>query len=109
MKTIKTLIAAAALATVSTATFAADDSPAAQRVQQSISQDVVVGTAQSAATQQAETGMSVAAGRIQQSISADRIHGQSHTVATASQAFDNDAGKSVAATRVQHALNDSNV
>ena len=33
MKTIKTLIAAAALATVSTATFAADDSPAAQRVQ----------------------------------------------------------------------------
>ena len=111
MKTIKTLIAAAALATVSTATFAADDSPAAQRVQQSISQDVV-GTAQSAATQQAsfaETGMSVAAGRIQQSISADRIHGQSHTVATASQAFDNDAGKSVAATRVQHALNDSNV
>jgi len=112
MKAIKTLIAAAALATVSTATFAADDSPAAQRVQQSISQDVVVGTAQSAATQQAsfaETGMSVAAGRIQQSISADRIQGQSHAAATASQVFDNDAGKSVAATRVQHALNDSNV
>ncbi|AZV31528.1 hypothetical protein [Cobetia sp. ICG0124] len=50
MNTLKTLIAAAALATVSTATFAADDSPAAQRVQQSVSQDVVVGTAQQAPT-----------------------------------------------------------
>ncbi|KGA02986.1 hypothetical protein KP05_03865, partial [Cobetia amphilecti] len=58
----------------------ADDSPAAQRVQQSISQDVVVGTAQSAATQPSqlrETGMSVAAGRIQQSIKCPiASHGQ---------------------------------
>ncbi|MGS0468068.1 hypothetical protein ACU8V3_13705 [Cobetia marina] len=114
MKTLnlKTLIAAAALATVSTATFAADDSPAAQRVQQSVSQDVVVGTAQQAPTAQAtfaETGKSVAAGRVESALTQSSIEGHGSATASREQGFDNDAGKSVAATRVQHALSDSNV
>ncbi|MDH2375387.1 hypothetical protein QD228_16230 [Cobetia sp. 3AK] len=112
MNTIKTLIAAAALATVSTATYAADDSPAAQRVQQSVSQDVVVGIAQQAPTAQAtfaETGKSVAAGRVETALTQSSIEGQGSATASREQAFDNDAGKSVAATRVQHALSDSNV
>lgn len=114
MKTLnlKTLIATIALATASTAALAADDSPAAQRVQQSVSQQVIEGNAQQAPTGQAtfaETGMSTAAGRFQYASNDYLTRGYDRSIHLHSNDVANDAGKSVAATRVQHALSDSSV
>ncbi|BBO56026.1 hypothetical protein [Cobetia sp. AM6] len=112
MNTLKTLIAAAALATVSTASFAADDSPAAKRVQHNVSDSVIHGSAQHAPTAQAtfaETGMSTAAGRFQVASGDDEIRGHDRSIHL--QEFDvaNDSGDSVAGTRVRHAVSDVNV
>ncbi|WP_158773988.1 hypothetical protein [Cobetia sp. L2A1] len=114
MKTLnlKTLIAAIAFATVSTSALAADDSPAAQRVQQSVSQHVIEGAVQQAPTAQAtfaETGMSTASGRFQYAFDESLIRGNDRSMHLRGDDVANDAGKSVAATRVQHALSDSSV
>ena len=108
MKTIKALFTVAALTAFSTAALAADDSPAAQRVQQSLSQSLNDGVAQQADVSQetfADTGMSVAAGRLQQSISAE-LEGQNRSVVSQHSEYQNDAGKSVAATRVEQSINE---
>lgn len=115
MNTIKTLLAVAALSAVSTASFAADDSPAANRVQQSISEplishQVVSDTVPSVVAVQdtfADSGMSVAAGRVQKAINAEHIEGKSRVMLADRQDVTNDSGKSVAATRVENALNES--
>ncbi|TVU73569.1 hypothetical protein [Cobetia crustatorum] len=98
------------LATASTSALAADDSPVAQRVQESLSSQQIVGQAQSATTQQAAfagTGMSIAASRVEQSLNADMIKGERMGSVSTSQVLDNDKGKSVAATRFEYALNDN--
>ena len=57
----------------------------------------------------AETGMSTAAGRFQYASGDDMIRGHDRSIHLRGNDVANDAGKSVAATRVQHALSDSSV
>lgn len=112
MKTIKTLFAIAALSSlsvVSTSALAADDSPASLRVQQSLSQQMIAGSAQQAPTVQAtfaETGMSTAAGRFQYAFDKSLIRGNDRSPNLQEHDVVNDAGKSVAATRVEKAINE---
>ena len=107
---LKTLIATVAIATASTSVFAADDSPAAVRVQNAISSQQIMGQTQPAATSQqsfSETGMSVAAGRVEQALNADHIRGVDTAAVSQANATVNDQGKSVAASRVQQHINDN--
>ncbi|MBS4153274.1 hypothetical protein [Cobetia sp. MC34] len=107
---LKTLIATVAIATASTSVFAADDSPAAVRVQNAISSQQIMGQTQPAATSQqsfSETGMSVAAGRVEQALNADHIRGVDTAAVPQANATVNDQGKSVAASRVQQHISDN--
>ncbi|TVU73564.1 hypothetical protein [Cobetia crustatorum] len=109
MKLINTVIATAALSIAATGIAAADSVTDAQ-VRASLTEHVINGQAQPAAMQQAsfaDTGMSVAAGRVVQSLNGDMIKGEHSQLVSDSQNFDNDAGKSFSATRVQHALSES--
>ncbi|AVV33214.1 hypothetical protein C8233_05580 [Halomonas sp. SF2003] len=109
MKMLNTLIAATALSFAATgAAFA--DSVADLQVRSALSESSIHGQAQSAAAEQAtfaDTGMSVAAGRVESSLNDAAIEGQRESLASDAQQFVNDAGKSVSATRVQHALSES--
>lgn len=107
---LKTLIATVAIVTASTSAFAADDSPAALRVQNAISSQQIVGQAQPASISQqsfSETGMSVAAGRVEQALNAEHIRGTETAAVTQAEASVNDQGKSVAASRVQQQISDN--
>lgn len=109
MKTFTAFIAAAVLS-VTTSGVAFADSAADLKVRSAISENVIHGQAQPAALQQATfagTGKSVAAGRVEQSLSNGSIQGTNSLKLTDAQSIDNDAGKSVPATRVQHALSES--
>ncbi|TVU73568.1 MULTISPECIES: hypothetical protein [Cobetia] len=109
MKLINTLIATAALS-IATTGIAAADSVADAQVRSTLSEQTINGQVQVAATQQAtfaDTGMSVAAGRVEQLLSTDMIKGERRQRVSDVQSFTNDAGKSVSATRVQHALETS--
>ncbi|TVU70193.1 MULTISPECIES: hypothetical protein [Cobetia] len=114
MRTINTLFAIAALSVAATGVANASDSAADARVRAALSDSVIMGQAQPVTHQAAvhhtsaiDTGMSVAAGRVQQSISNSGIQGNTRALATDSVDYANDAGKSVSATRVEHALHES--
>ncbi|TVU73566.1 MULTISPECIES: hypothetical protein [Cobetia] len=107
---LKALFATVILAAASTSALAADDSPAAQRVQEAVSSHQIIGQSQSPATGQqsfSETGMSVAAGRVEQSLNAQSLKGSSTASLTSANPVVNDQGKSVAASRVQQSLSDN--
>ena len=107
--TLKTLIAAV-IATASTSALAADDSPAALRVQNALNSQQIIGQSQPAATSQqsfAETGMSVAAGRVEQSLNAEHIRGQQTAAVSRANDTVSEQGKSVAASRVQQSISDN--
>lgn len=109
MKLFNTFIAAAALSIAATGAASAD-SVADLQVRSVISESGIHGQAQSAVAEQAtfaDSGMSVAAGRVESSLNAAEIQGQRETMASDSHHYDNDAGKSVSATRVQHALSEN--
>lgn len=108
--TLKTLIATAAIAVASTSAMAADDSPAAQRVQHGLHTQQIVGQHQPAATGQHDfsaTGMSVAAGRVEASLNTQHINGESGTAQASTNSVVDDQGKSVAASRVQQNIADN--
>ena len=109
MKTFNALIAAAVLS-VTTAGVANADSVADQQVRATISESVIHGQAQQAATQPLhlnDASKSVAASRVEQALNSQTIKGQQAQVTRDTQQFVNDSGKSVAASRVEHALNDN--
>lgn len=109
MKTLNALIAAVALSVTATGVANAD-SVADQQVRANISESVIHGQAQQAATQPLhlnDAGKSVAASRVEQALNSQTIKGQQAQVTRDTQQFVNDSGKSVAASRVEHALNDN--
>ncbi|WP_158773232.1 hypothetical protein [Cobetia sp. L2A1] len=108
MKTLNTLIAAAALSIAVTGVASAD-SVADTQVRAALSEQAIQGQAQPVSTQQivVESGKSIAANRVEQSLHADMVKGERHQRVSHAQSFANDAGKSVSATRVQHALETS--
>ncbi|BBO56027.1 hypothetical protein [Cobetia sp. AM6] len=114
MQSLKSLFAIAALSVAATGVASANDSEADARVRATLSDRVIMGQAQPVTQQAAlhhddavETGMSVAASRVQKSISNAGIQGTTRALASDSADYVNDAGKSVSATRVEHALSES--
>ncbi|MBR9753194.1 MULTISPECIES: hypothetical protein [unclassified Cobetia] len=109
MKTLTSLIAAAAISIAATGVATADESVADAQVRAALSEQVIHGQAQPAATQlnATESGMSAAANRVEQSLNADTIKGEQTHAVSRGQSLSNDNGKSVAASRFEDALNDN--
>ncbi|MGY3727739.1 MULTISPECIES: hypothetical protein [Cobetia] len=110
MKRLVPLVCLSMLTAVSTLSHA-EDSVSDARVRAALSEPLIAGHAHAASTRRAvfaATGMSTSAGRVQQALEQplQGVRGAAGGMMKARYQA-NDAGKSVSATRVEHALNDS--